>query len=99
MLLESGLHKAAAPAACFQTRSQGARRSPPYLSSPALTPPVLWSTCARRHLQDMYILNAAEGAGIDLPATCRGGICGRVTPWLRCPVSTGVSDRAWCCSS
>lgn len=74
-------HKAAAPAACFQSRSQGARRSPPYLSSPALTPPVLWSTCARRHLQDMYILNAAEGAGIDLPATCRGGICGRVTPF------------------
>jgi hypothetical protein len=26
--------------------------------------------------QDMYILNAAEAAGIDLPATCRGGICG-----------------------
>jgi ferredoxin len=24
----------------------------------------------------MYILNAAEKAGIDLPATCRGGICG-----------------------
>jgi ferredoxin len=24
----------------------------------------------------MYILNAAEAAGIDLPATCRGGICG-----------------------
>ncbi len=25
---------------------------------------------------DMYILDAAEAAGLDLPATCRGGICG-----------------------
>jgi 2Fe-2S type ferredoxin len=25
---------------------------------------------------DMYILDAAEKAGLDLPATCRGGICG-----------------------
>lgn len=25
---------------------------------------------------DMYILDAAERAGLDLPATCRGGICG-----------------------
>ncbi|GAX80522.1 hypothetical protein CEUSTIGMA_g7960.t1 [Chlamydomonas eustigma] len=25
---------------------------------------------------NMYILDAAEKAGIDLPATCRGGICG-----------------------
>ena len=31
-------------------------------------------------LQDMYILNAAEANGIDLPATCRGGICGRAPP-------------------
>jgi ferredoxin len=25
---------------------------------------------------DMYILDAADKNGIDLPATCRGGICG-----------------------
>eukprot|EP00798_Chlamydomonas_sp_ICE-L_P030856 gene30856-35901_t len=25
---------------------------------------------------DMYLLDAAEKNGIDLPATCRGGICG-----------------------
>lgn len=25
---------------------------------------------------NMYILDAAEAAGVDLPATCRGGICG-----------------------
>jgi 2Fe-2S type ferredoxin len=25
---------------------------------------------------DTYILDAAEAAGLDLPATCRGGICG-----------------------
>ncbi len=24
----------------------------------------------------MYILDAADKAGVDLPATCRGGICG-----------------------
>merc|ERR1712118_518692 len=26
--------------------------------------------------EHMYILEAAEQAGVDLPATCRGGICG-----------------------
>jgi len=30
--------------------------------------------------QDMYILDAAERAGLDLPATCRGGICGHALP-------------------
>lgn len=25
---------------------------------------------------DMYILDAAEASGLDLPATCRGGMCG-----------------------
>jgi hypothetical protein len=55
----------------------------PYLAALALkvTCPRL-CVVPRRHPQDMYILNAAEGAGIDLPATCRGGICGCVVPLL-----------------
>ena len=34
------------------------------------------STAEVRVPHGTYILNAAERAGIDLPATCRGGICG-----------------------
>ena len=55
------------------------------------------SVCPRRHPQDMYILNAAEKAGIDLPATCRGGICGRVSSCLCSVFQRSLSARL-CCS-
>lgn len=38
----------------------------------------------------MYILTAAERAGIDLPATCRGGICGACVG----RVTTGKVDQS-----
>ena len=28
------------------------------------------------HMQDSYILDAGLDAGLELPYTCRGGICG-----------------------
>jgi len=39
---------------------------------------------------DMYILDAAEQAGLDLPCTCRGGICGACVT----RVSEGTVDQS-----
>lgn len=39
---------------------------------------------------DMYILDAAEKAGLDLPATCRGGICGACVVRVR----SGTVDQS-----
>lgn len=50
---------------------------------------------------DQYILDAADEAGIDLPATCRGGICGACVARVasgesHLPAKTGVC--AWPCA-
>ncbi|GIL65507.1 hypothetical protein Vafri_19271 [Volvox africanus] len=39
---------------------------------------------------NQYILDAAEAAGLDLPATCRGGICGACVA----RVATGTIDAS-----
>lgn len=41
----------------------------------------------------MYILDAAEKAGLDLPATCRGGICGACVG--RIASGGRVHDAGW----
>lgn len=46
-------------------------------------------------LQHMYILEAAEQAGVDLPATCRGGICGYVFEPSPSSVSVSENVRTW----
>jgi 2Fe-2S type ferredoxin len=41
---------------------------------------------------DQYILDAAEEAGLDLPATCRGGICGACVARVRDGAPVDMSD-------
>lgn len=41
---------------------------------------------------DQYILDAAEEAGLDLPATCRGGICGACVARVRDGAPVDQSD-------
>lgn len=60
----------------------------------ATTTGLSWGFVCTR-LQHMYILEAAEQAGVDLPATCRGGICGYVFEPSPSSVSVSENVRTW----